>query len=91
MLRDSKVSEHLDTKSIVGPTPSPRHATVILAKWRPSGRSTNRRTAERISLIVLRSRDPVSLGEVEGVFHISVSLPGLRENNARSLRKGRSR
>jgi hypothetical protein len=36
---------------------------------------------------VRRARDPVSLGEVEGVFQ--ASLPGPRESKTRSSRRGK--
>jgi hypothetical protein len=60
---------------------------MTLVKWRPPGRSTNRRAAEWNPQVALRSSDPVSLGEVEGVLH--VSLPGLGVTNARSSRRGK--
>jgi hypothetical protein len=87
MLRDSRVSEHLETKSIVDLTSSLRHAIVTLVKWRPPGRPSNRRTAGRISPMALSSREPVSFGEVEGVFH--TSLPRWGRINARSSRRGK--
>jgi hypothetical protein len=87
MVRDSKVSEHFDTRPVVDSKSSLKHAIVILAKWRPPGRSNNRRVAGRILSIAFRSREPVSLGEVEGVFH--TSLPRLGKINARSSRRGK--
>jgi hypothetical protein len=81
------VSEHLDTKSVVDSASSLKHHTVILVKRRPYGRSNNRRATAQIPPIAFSSRDPVSLGEVEGVFQ--VSLPRWRETNARSSRRGK--
>jgi hypothetical protein len=86
-LRDSRVSEHLDTKSVVDSTSSSRHASVILAKRRSPRRANNPYTAGRMPPIPLSSRDPVSLGEVEGVFR--APSPLLRATNARSSRRGK--
>jgi len=72
--RDSRVSEHLDTKSIVDSAASLKHHTAILEKWRSPGRSHNRHTTDWIPDSDCKQRDPVSLGEVEGAFHPSVSL-----------------
>ena len=70
MVRDWRVSEHLDTKSTVDQTSSSTiHVTMIVVKWRPFGKSSNPRVMDCIpSTIPRNSRDPVSLGEVEGVF-----------------------
>ena len=81
------MSEHLDTKSIVDLRSSVRDSIVILVKWGPPGRLINRRMAVRIPVNRLRSRDPVSLGEVEGVSH--TSLLCARVSNARSSRRGK--
>jgi hypothetical protein len=83
---DSRVLEHLDTKSITEWIPSSRR-TAILVKWRPFGRLSNRPAKGRIPPNILRSRNPVSLGEVRGMFH--ASLPLLGEINARSSRRGK--
>ena len=45
--------------------------------------------AEPIPLIILRSRDPASLGDVEGAFHPSVSASESSTINARSSRRGK--
>jgi hypothetical protein len=87
MLRYSRVPEHLDTKSFINSTSSLRHSIEILVKWRPPGRPTNRHIVEGIPPYRTRPRDPVSFGEVEGVFH--VSLPRWRDINARSSRRGK--
>jgi hypothetical protein len=87
MFRDSRVSEHLDTKSVIDLTSSLRHDVSILAKRRPPGRLSNRRAAGRIAPRATSSREPVSLGEVEGVSH--ASPPRLRKTNARSSRRGK--
>jgi hypothetical protein len=42
MLIDSKVSEHVDTKPTTESVPS-SSITMILVKWRPFGRLSNRR------------------------------------------------
>ena len=70
--------EHLDTKSVVKATScSESHATAIVVKWGPFERSNNRRVMGWIPSITLRnSRVPVSLGEVEGVFHRPSLCPG---------------
>ena len=71
-LRYSRVSQHPDTKSVVESKSAPwTHISEILVKWRPSGRSNNRRAVGQIPHIAPRSRDPVSFGEVEGVIHMS--------------------
>ena len=44
---------------------------------------------EPIPLIILRSRDPVSLGDVEGAFHPSISTSEPNITNARSSRRGK--
>jgi hypothetical protein len=87
MLKDSRVLEQLDTKSVVDLTSSSRYATEILVKLRPFGRPTNRHTAGMIPPNILK--DPVSLGEVEGVFHTSAAPPPLRVTKARSSRRGK--
>jgi len=74
MAIDSMVSEHLDTKPGIHPVPSLENVMLMLEKCRPPGRSNNRRAMERAVLGVLKSRVPVSLGEVEGLFH-SLVLP----------------
>ena len=76
MLRDSRVLEHVDTKSVADSRSSPRHDTVILAKWRPFGKSNNRRVAARIPLLASKPRDPVSLGDVGGALRTAVSPSG---------------
>ena len=68
-VKDSKVSEHLDTKSTAGWVSTTLDPIVILVKWRPLGRARNLDTMEWNSQLTLRSRDPVSLGDVEGAFH----------------------
>ena len=65
MLRVSRVPEHLDTRSIADPKPELTHDIVILVKRRPSGKSNNRHTVGPMSHTELRSRDPVSLGDVD--------------------------
>jgi hypothetical protein len=85
-LIDSRVSEHPNTKSITEWTP-PSSATMILVKWRPFGRLSNRRATEWIPPDTFKLRDPVSLGEVGGMLH--TSLPWLGEINARSSRRGK--
>ena len=42
-----------------------------------------------IPLIILRSRDPVSLRDVEGAFHPSISTSEPNITNARSSRRGK--
>jgi hypothetical protein len=81
------VLEQLNTKSVVDPSSSSTPAIMILVKWRPFGRLISRRTIGRIPSNRVRLRDPVSLGEVEGVFH--VSLPCVGEVNSRSSRRGK--
>src|SRR5258705_7961041 len=88
MSRDSRVSEHIDTKSVNDPESSPLHDTVILAKRRPSGNSNNRCVAKWIPPTALSSRDPVSLGDVEGAFHPAASWDR-RETSIRSSRRGK--
>ena len=83
------MSEHLDNKSVMNLRFPSGHSTVIFAKWRPPGRSNNRRVAGRIPVIILRSRDPVSLGDVEGAFHPSVSNVGPNATKDRSSRRGK--
>ena len=83
------MSEHLDTKSVVTSRSSLEHNTVIFIKWRPSGRSSNRRAARRVPLTILRPRDPVSLGDVKGTFHPLGLLSGIKEASVRSLRRGK--
>jgi len=89
MLRDSRVSEHLDTKLITGSAPSMGNPNEILVKRRPFGRAHNRCVTERISQVVLRYRDPVDLGDVDGGFHPSASVLEWRLTNARSSRRGK--
>ena len=71
MVRDWRVPEHLDTKSAVDPMPcSTTHVTMIVLKRRPFERSNNPRVMNCVPSAILRnSRDPVSLGKVEGAFH----------------------
>jgi len=88
ILRDSRVFEHLEIKSITESLSSTESPNVILVKWRPPGRAQNRRVMERISQIDCRVREPVSFGDVTGAFHPSASsLMGLI--NARSSRRGK--
>ena len=90
MSRDSRVPEHLDTKYIVDKmSPPENHGTAIFVKWRPFGRSNNRRVVEPIPSIIRNSRDPVSLGEVDGMFHPPFARRRLRETKPRSSRRGR--
>ena len=90
-MRDWTVSEHLDTKSVVEVISSlESHATTIVVKWRPFGRSNSRRMLGWIPPIpLLNSRDPVSLGEVEGAVHRPSLGSGLMERNVRSSRRGK--
>jgi len=88
-LRDSKVSEHFDTKSVADLKSSPMHVTVILAKWRPSGKFNNRRVVEWIPPLTARFRDLVSLGDVEGGLHPTVPSSGQKSINSRSSRRGK--
>ena len=88
MVKDSRVPEHLDTNSVVDSKSLARHDTLIFVKWRPSGKSNNRHTAARNPPIVLRSRDPVSLGDLKGAFHLSGSLSEPKQTNDRSSRRG---
>jgi len=85
------VSEHPDTKSVVDLTSSSDlHETVIAVKWRPFGKSSNRLVMDWIPLIITPNwRDPVSLGEVEGVLHPSSLRPGPTDSKARSSRRGK--
>jgi hypothetical protein len=70
MSRDSRVSKHFDTKHIADLTPSSEwKRTVIFVKWRPFGRSNNPRVMDWIQMYIHNVRDPLSLGEVEGVLH----------------------
>jgi len=90
MERDSRVSEQLDTKSPAAPaSASPRHDTLIFAKWRQSGRANNRRAVGPIPPACgIRLRDPVNLGGVEGAAHPSVT-PVVKRTNGRSSRSGK--
>ena len=82
------MSEHFDTRSVIDSTSPSTHITVTLVKWRPFGRPSNRHAAGRAHRPnVLRLRVPVSLGEVEGVSHMS--FPRVREINSRSSRRGK--
>ena len=89
-MSDLRVPKHLDNKFVADLTSSSlRHDIVIFVKWRPSGRSNNRRAMGRIlPALMIRSRDPVSLGDVDGTFH-SVVLREFKKNNARSSRRGK--
>ena len=70
--RDSKVWEHPDTKSIVGLMSSAIiHRTAILLKWRPFGRSNNRRVTSGIILASSNWRELAGIGMVEGGFQPS--------------------
>ena len=91
MLRDWTVSEQPNIKSVVEVTScSENHVTTIVVKWRPFGRSNSRRVMGWIpSVTLLNSRDPVSLGEVEGVVHCPSLCPREMEDNARSSRRGK--
>lgn len=76
-VRDSRVPEHADTKSVADSKSPLRHDIVTFVKWRPFGRSNNRRIVEWVPLMaILRSREPVSLGDVEGAFHPSTPRSG---------------
>ena len=88
MVRDTKVSEHSDTKFVAESASSSKKGKVILEKWRPPGRVNNRRVTERTSPNVLNLRYPVSLGDVKGVFDPFAPLSGGRAINARSSRRG---
>ena len=87
------VSEHLDTKSIVElMSRSDYHDTVIAAKSRPFGKSNNRRVMGWIpSLVLCKSKDAVSLGEVNGVFHHSLSRLRLPKFNPNPRKGGRNK
>jgi len=91
MFRDSRVPEDLDTKSVADSESLPIHDIVILEKWRPPGKVDSRRVANPTPHTVLRSRDPVSLGDVGGALHLEMPPPGRRETNARSSRAGKER
>lgn len=88
-MRDSRVSEHLDTKFVVNLRSLLRHNTVIFVKWRPSGRSNNRHAAEPALPSNIRSRDPVSFGEVKGGSHSPTSSSEEMKTNVRSSRGGK--
>ena len=85
------MSEHLDTKSVVEVISSlESHATTIVVKWRPFGRSNSRRMMGWIPPIpLLNSRDPVRLGGAEGAVHRPSLGSGLMKRNVRSLRRGK--
>ena len=84
------MSEHLDTKLIAKSIPSSeRQCTVIFVKWRPFGSSNNRRTVDRVLWNIHISRDPLSLGEVEGVLHLPPLWSKPSKANVRSSRRGR--
>jgi len=70
----SGVVEHLDAKSATDSVPSLEDTTVISETWRPHGRSNNLRGKKRAVLDVVKSRQPLSPGDVEGALHRSVSL-----------------
>ena len=73
MQRNSRVSEHFDTKSLIKLASPALHDIVILEKRRPFGVSNNIRAAYRT--LPVKERDPVSLGEFGGTSHSSVTWP----------------
>ena len=82
--------EHLDTSCIIDKmSPWESHGTAIFVKLRPFGRYDNQSVMEWIPSIRRSSRDPVSLGEVEEVFHPISLRRWARETNARSSRTGK--
>ena len=89
ILRDSRVLEHLDTKSIADPTSrrENKHTTILL-KCKPFGRSNSPWETDWKPPSTCSSRHPVNLGEVRGLVHVSATR-GMREVNARSSRRGR--
>jgi len=91
MVRPSRVSEHLDTKSVTKSASLLQNNTLILEKWRPPGRSNSRRVTKRALPDNRRVRGPVSLGDVKWMFHPSVSLSGSRKSNLRSSRRGKEK
>ena len=89
MSRNSRVvPEHLDTISVTDSAPSSEIVVFILEKWRPHWKFNNRRVTGWAPCIH-RSRAPVSLGDVGGVPHPSVSLSGKRLSNTRFSRRGK--
>ena len=89
MPRDSRVSEHLDTKSIANPTSwKEADSTIIRLKCRPFGRSNNPWITDFIPPCIHNSRDPFNLGEVRGLIHVSGGWRA-RVTNARSSRRGK--
>lgn len=89
MLRDSRVSEHLDTKSVVDSMSwAENNHTTILLKCRPFGRSNNRWVTDQFHPPMHKSRVPVNLGDVGGLAQGSWRR-AVRETNARSSRWGR--
>ena len=90
MERDSKVSEHLSTKSLVHSMSSIRHDIEMQEKWRPPGRSNNRHTSGRIlAQCALNWRVPVSFGEVEGTANPPSGSFCAKENSDKSSREGK--
>jgi len=68
-----------------------REKVAILVKWRPLGRSNNSLVVGWIPLNICNSRDPVNLGELTGVLHLSPPRWEQRrgETNTRSSRRGK--
>src|SRR6266478_8387926 len=89
MARDSRVPEHLDTKSAADlKSASSKHSRSIFVKWRPFGSPNNQRAEEWIPSSMLRkSRHPVSLGEVGGT--VPLPTPGSQSRKARIVRSSR--
>jgi len=84
------VPEHPVTKSAADLKSAPSTNTnTIFVKLRQFGRSNNRRVIGSIPPTALRnSREPVSLGEVEGAMYPSISFPESKTSHAKSSRRG---
>src|ERR1700753_976396 len=89
MRRDFRVSEHLNTKSAVDCASVSGHVIEMLEKWRPPGRSNNRRTSGRTPPSIRSRSSPVSFGEVKGMVHSPFGSSLAREISDRSSREGK--